>query len=44
MRLALTLFAEAWEFTHAVFPNIVVRKTASSDCILQGVKRMEIGG
>jgi hypothetical protein len=39
------LFAEASElFTHAVFQFVVIRKTASSECILQGAKKMEVGG
>jgi hypothetical protein len=39
------LFAEAsLLFTHAVFQLVVVRKTASSVCILQGAKKMEVGG
>ena len=39
------LFAEASNlFTHAVFQLVVVRKTASSECILQGSKKMEVGG
>jgi hypothetical protein len=39
------LFAEASElFTHAVFQLVVVRKTASSECILQGAKKMDVGG
>jgi hypothetical protein len=39
------LIAEASElFTHAVFQFVVDRKTASSDCILEGAKKMEVGG
>jgi hypothetical protein len=39
------LFAETSElFTHAVFQLVVVRKTASSECILQGAKKMKDGG
>jgi hypothetical protein len=35
----LKLFVEAWDlFKHAVFQHFVVRKTASSGCILQGAK------
>jgi hypothetical protein len=35
-------FAEASKFsTHAVFQLVVVRKTASSNCIHQGAKKME---
>jgi hypothetical protein len=30
--------------THAVFQLVVVRKTASSECILQGGKKVEVGG
>jgi hypothetical protein len=37
------LFAEASElFTHAVFQFVVVRKTASLECILEGTKKMEV--
>jgi hypothetical protein len=39
------LFAEASVLvTHAVFQLIVVRKTASSERILQGAQYMEVGG
>jgi hypothetical protein len=38
------LITEASElFAHAVFRLVVFRKTASSKCILQGAKRMEVG-
>jgi hypothetical protein len=37
------LFAEAFElFMHAVFQLIVVGKTASSPCILQGARRWNL--
>jgi hypothetical protein len=39
------LFVDASElFTHAVFQLVGVRKTASLECVLQGVKRKELGG
>jgi hypothetical protein len=39
------LFVEALElFTHTAFQLGIVRKTASSDCILQGIKKMEVRG
>jgi len=39
----LELFAEASEiFTHAVFQHVVDRQTASSECMLQGAKKMEV--
>jgi hypothetical protein len=41
------LFAEASQFfAHAVFQLVVVvvYKTASSECILQGTRNMEVGG
>jgi hypothetical protein len=39
------LFAEASELvTHAVFRLVVVRKTASSECILQGAKKCKSEG
>jgi hypothetical protein len=39
------LFAEVSElFPHDVFQHVVVRKTASSECILQGAKYMEVRG
>ena len=31
-------------FTHSVFQAVVVRKTASSECILQGAKDMKLEG
>jgi hypothetical protein len=38
------LFAEASElFTHSVF-QVVFRKTASPECILQGAKKVGVGG
>jgi hypothetical protein len=38
-------FAEASErFTHVVLLLTVVGKTASSECILQGAKKMEVRG
>jgi len=38
----LKRFAEASEFfTHAVFQHVVDRQTASSECVLQGAKKME---
>ena len=37
------LYAEALELlTHAVFQLVVFRKTASSECILQGSKKVEV--
>jgi len=37
--------AEASElFMHAVFQLVVFRKTASSECILQGSKKVAVGG
>ena len=37
------LYAEASELlTHAVFQLVVFRKTASSECILQGSKKVEV--
>ena len=39
------VYAETSEmFTHAVFQLVVARKTASSECVLQGAKEMEEGG
>ena len=39
------IFAEASElFPHDVFHHVVVRKTASSECILQGAKNMAVRG
>lgn len=39
----LELFAEASEiFTHAVFQHVVDRPTTSSECMLQGPKKMEV--
>lgn len=39
------LFAEASElFTHAVFQLVIVCKMASLECILQGAKKMVVGG
>jgi hypothetical protein len=41
----LKLSVEASElYTYAVFQFVDVRKTASSECILQGAKKMEVGG
>jgi hypothetical protein len=42
----LKLFAEAPKlFSHSVFQlTVVVHKTASSHCILQGARKMEVGG
>jgi hypothetical protein len=37
------LFAEASElFMHAVFQLVVVYKTSSSECLLQGAKNVEV--
>jgi hypothetical protein len=42
---SVKLFTEASElFTHAVFELVVVRKTASSEFILPGAKRMKSEG
>ena len=39
------LFAEAPKlFPHDEFQHVLVRKTASSECILQGAKNMEVRG
>lgn len=39
----LKVCAEASEiFTHAVFQHVVDRQTASSECMLQGAKKMEV--
>lgn len=39
------LFAEVQQrFTHATSQLVVVRKTASSECVFQGAKKMEVGG
>jgi N-dimethylarginine dimethylaminohydrolase len=39
----LKLFAETTEhFVHARFQLIVLRKTTSSECILQGAKKIEV--
>jgi hypothetical protein len=39
----LKLFAEALQLlTHAVFQFIIILKMAPSECILQGVKNMEV--
>jgi hypothetical protein len=38
-------FAEATEhFTHAVYQFVVIRKMASSECILPGANKMAVGG
>ena len=31
-------------YTHALLQLVVVRKTASSECIIHGAKNMEVGG
>ena len=39
----LELFAEAPEiYTHALFQHVVDRQTASSECMLQEAKKMEV--
>lgn len=35
---------ESKHFTHVVFYVVIIRKTASSECILQWTKRMEVAG
>jgi hypothetical protein len=37
-------YAEASELLTKLFEQVVVRKTASSEGILQGVKKFEVGG
>jgi hypothetical protein len=38
------LFAEGRSSTRTLFQFVVASKTASSDCILQGPKKMQVGG
>jgi hypothetical protein len=39
-----TLYAEASElFSHVVFQLVVIRKTASLECILEGAIKMAVG-
>jgi hypothetical protein len=41
----VTLFAEVCKFfMHAVFQSVIIHKTASLEYVLQGAKKLEVGG